>query len=187
MKFFRKIVKPDREENQIREPAESAPLKIEDIIDYLGLLSGVEREVAEFYRLCARLLGDEEEFWLSVSADELAHADNIQKMTGLVARNPERYRPGHPFNAASIRTFSMYLRSVIGRMEEGGMTREEILKTAEYIESSASELHYAKIVDTDNDEYKELALRIDAETEKHQKAIERRIEKAGPPVMKSEG
>ncbi len=35
MKFFRKIVKPDREENQIREPAESAPLKIEDIIDYL--------------------------------------------------------------------------------------------------------------------------------------------------------
>jgi hypothetical protein len=150
---------------------------INHVIDNLRLLSECEREIAEFYGLCAEAYESDRDFWKSMSRSETHHSENIEKMIKLIRMNPENYTLGDSFNPASIRTFSLYIRNLIERMRTEGIPADELLPLVDELEKSAFELNYVKIIKTKNKEYNRLAAEIHSESKTHRDAVRNRLSK----------
>jgi hypothetical protein len=148
-------------------PSEQIP----DIIDNLRLLAEAETNISVFYNLCALAAETEADLWTHIAAEELGHAENLKRMSALVAKEPELYAPGYSFNPASIRLFSLYVQNLVEEMEAGKIPLEKLHSIALEIENSAVELNVSKIVETANEEYNRLARQIDSESQDHRKAI----------------
>jgi hypothetical protein len=165
MNFFKKF----REDKDSGGPEKKMTVK--DVLDNLPLLREVEKSVSEFYLLCAEVFPQNRDFWLSMAASELRHAENIGKMSALIEKEPKKYRPGYPFQPAAIRAFGLYLERLVEKMRKGGIPLAEVLSIAVEIENSAAELHYGDIVETHVEEYNQLAREIDGETAGHKSSL----------------
>lgn len=147
-------------------------ITIEDIVDTLPFLEEAEKSVSEFYLLCAEAFPESRDFWLSMAASELRHAENIRKMSALIKKEPKKYRAGYPFQPAAVRAFVLYLEGLVEKMKDGEIPREEVLSVAAGIENSAVELHYGEIVETHVEEFRLLAREIDGETAGHKSSLD---------------
>lgn len=155
-------------------PAENKAT-IQDVIDNLRLISKGERHVSEFYHLCGDVFADEKDFWHTLAASELTHAEAALGMADLVAKEPGKYKPGRSFNAVSIRLFGLHLSDLVERMRAGKIQKNELLSVAVDIESSVVELNYGEIVETDVPAYRALARQLGEETGEHKQAFEKRM------------
>jgi hypothetical protein len=153
-------------------------ITIRDVLDNLPLLGEAEKRVSEFYLLCAEVFPESKDFWLSMAASELRHAENIRKMLTLIEKEPKKYRPGYPFSPAAIRAFVLYLEGLVEKMRKGEIPRGKVLSIAAEIEDSAVELHYGDIVETHVEEYNLLASEIDGETAGHKSSLDLMIKES---------
>lgn len=160
--FFKKL---------IGKKEESPLLQGQDIINMLRLLSEAETNVSVFYRLCANATGDEENLWGPMAKTELQHAENLKKMSSLIAKKPDLYRSGYSINPASIRLFSLYMQHLAEEMEAGEIPREKLFSITQKIENYAVELNIGKIVETVQEEYNELTRKIDSESQDYRNSI----------------
>ncbi len=170
-------------EKQKGRPKEN--ISTREVIDNLRHLSEAEKNIADFYRLCADVRPGEKDFWLSMAESEEGHASSVQKMASLIIKEPKRYKAGYPFNAASIRVFSLYVQGLVKKMRSGEITGKEIIAIAADVESSAVELHYGEIVETDVKEYLALARQIADETNRHQTVFADLTKEKGQTVRSS--
>lgn len=149
--------------------------KIRDIISNLKLLAEAESNISAFYKLCAEAGGTRADFWAPMAESELRHAENLRKMSSLIAEEPELYTPGYSFSPASIRLFSLHMRSLVEDMRAGKIPPEKLFSIALEIENSAIEQNVSKIVETAKEEYNELARQIEYEAKDHRNAISESI------------
>lgn len=166
MNFFKKIA---RDEDS---GAPARKMTIQDVSDNMPLLEQAEKTVSEFYLLCSDAFPEKKDFWLSMAASELRHAENIRKMSALIEKEPRKYRAGYPFHPAAIRAFVFYLENLLEKMRNGEIPGEQALSVAAEIEDSAVELHYGEIVETGVEEFKILAHEIDDETAEHKRSLD---------------
>lgn len=161
MNFFKKVKGSKDSGGTARK------ISMQDVLDNLSLMEEAEKSVSEFYLLCADSFPENKDFWLSMAASELRHAENVRKMSALIGKDPKKYHPGYAFQPATIRAFGLYLDGLVEKLRSGEIPRDQILSVASDIEDSAVELHYGDIVETRVDEFNLLAREIDSETEEH--------------------
>ena len=163
--FFKKLI-GKKEVSPLRE--------VQDVINNLRLLAEAETNISVFYRLCASAAGNEANLWGPMATARLQHAENLNKMSTLIAKEPHLYRSGYSINPASIRLFSLYMRNLAKDMEEGKIPREKLSLVALEIENYTVELNIGKIIEIVKDEYNDIARNIDSESRDHRNAISRR-------------
>lgn len=146
-------------------------LQGQDIINNLRLLAQAKTNISFFYRLCANATGDEANSWGPMAKTELQHAENLKKMSSLIAKEPDLYRSGYSINHASIRLFSLYMQHLVEEMEAGEIPLEKLFPIALEIENYAVKLNIDKIVETVQEKYNELDRKIDSESQDYRNAI----------------
>jgi rubrerythrin len=148
---------------------------LRDVTVNLEFLAEAETRISEFYQTCADAMVREREFWKSLADAELRHADIVREMIGLIAKQPELYKPGISFSTVMIRMFTMEMQRLVEQMHAGRISPDKMCAIALEIEDSTVELNYGKIVRTKNKAFLSLARQIDSDCVEHKSAISRLV------------
>jgi len=149
---------------------------VEKVTKILQVMIQYELGLSDLYRNCATLWKPDASFWQNLADAEVRHADNIEKMSAIIMRKPEKFELGRPFNLIALNTAMTGIQDSLKRLIQGGIARERMLIMAKDIEQSLLESHYAEIVKTNDMEYQALMKEILSQTYEHKNAIQKKIE-----------
>ena len=150
---------------------------LKGILDVLSYLEKTENAIAEFYRTCSETWVNEREFWSSIEEEERKHAENIQKMSEIISKKPERFEKGRPFNIMAVQTVINGIQNNILKVKNGQLPRNNALFVARDNEQSFMEFRYNEIVKTEDVEYMTLVKEIVQDTGTHKSRIDTEIKK----------
>jgi hypothetical protein len=150
------------------------PSDLSLIQETLEAMREAELAVAELYEACAETWPQDPPCWKELSAEERRHAENLSKMSALLAARPDVFSPGRPFRAAAVRTFIKGVRWNRDRVKSGELDLARFYSVARDLENSLIESRIAEIVITDDPEYTALAQRVVADTRRHRLFMEAR-------------
>jgi hypothetical protein len=149
---------------------------IEKITTVLESMIRYELNLSDFYKQCADIWTEDQAFWQNLSHAEIGHAENIQRMRGIIAKKNEKFELGRPFNPVALNTAMAGLKDNTRRLTSGAFSLEKMLIMARDIEQSILESHYAEIVKTADLEYQTLMKGILSDTYVHKRNIQEKIE-----------
>jgi hypothetical protein len=148
---------------------------IEKISRVLEAMGQYELALSAFYKQCGDIWTEDQSFWQNLAHAEIRHAENIQKMQGIIKRKQDNFEAGRPFNTIALNTAMAGLNDNTRLLTTGAFPCEKMLIMARDIEQSILESHYAEIVKTADLEYRTLMKDILSETYEHRKMIQEKI------------
>jgi hypothetical protein len=151
------------------------PFALQNLAEIMKLMEETELLIAALYETCADIWEKDRKFWIETAAEEKKHAKNIEKMARIIASRPEQFVLGRPFNMTALKTIRTGLEKEMVRVQNGRITREQMLYLARDVEASLIEKSYSEIVKTQNLEYLSLVKDIVTETARHKKNLDERI------------
>lgn len=146
-------------------------------LDALSVMMESERTVAEFYLLCSERYSENSPFWAALAREELAHAEVIERLIGLVSIQPSEFTAGKSTPIEAIKSFIKRTQSNIETVKKGELPEDKALLMAYHIENTFIELQYADVVNTENEDYTALLNQVIADTLKHKEKVVARIRK----------
>jgi hypothetical protein len=149
--------------------------ELSDILEVLRRMSMFEAKLAELYSTCASMWREDCQFWLDIWKDEISHALYIGNIIEIIARKPEIFEKGLPFNVSEVQTIVSSVMSIIEEIKKGEITKERLLLIASSLENGFIEDKYSEVVKTDDMEYKILMQKVVDDTRKHKDKITQKI------------
>jgi hypothetical protein len=151
---------------------------VDRITKVLDAMIQYEISLSSLYENCAEIWKENGEFWRDLSQAEIGHAENIKKMMEILAKKPERFEMGRPFNLMALSTALTGVKDKIKRVSEKGFSLEKMLILARDIEQSILESHYGEIVKTDDGEYLNLMKNILSQTYDHRMMLQKKMDES---------
>ncbi|MDD3845360.1 MAG: hypothetical protein PHC90_03265 [Syntrophorhabdaceae bacterium] len=148
---------------------------LKGILDILSVLEESEKAIAEFYRTCGEIWTERQEFWLGIEREEMKHINNLQKMKDIIARKPDRFEKGRPFNIMAAQTLIKGIETNTAKVKAPEFRMANALFMARDNEQSFIESRYNEIVRTQDIEYLTLVNEIVKDTVIHKTTIDREI------------
>ncbi len=154
------------------------------ILGILDTLTETELTVSQFYGTCARIAGNDQDFWSRLEAEEKKHHAMVRRMSEMVAEKPDRFRMGQSFKEGALRTFINWLQELTRRAEAGAIPTQDLLHIARDVEQSLIESKFHEAIQTDDVAFKGLLNAMHEDTFFHRERISRRIkEKAYSAII----
>jgi hypothetical protein len=154
------------------------------IMDILNTLTETELSVSEFYGTCARIAGDDQDFWTRLEEEERKHHAMVCRMMEMVTEKPDRFKMGQSFREGALRTFMGWLREQTRRAAAGAIPAKDLLYVARDIEQSLIESKFHEAIQTDDAAFNGLLSSMHEDTFFHRERISRRIkEKAYSAII----
>jgi hypothetical protein len=151
---------------------------VDRITKVLDAMIQYEINLSCLYESCAEVWTENGGFWRNLRQAEIGHSENIKKMMEILAKKPERFEMGRPFNLMALNTAMTGVTDNIKRVSEKGVSLEKMLILARDIEQSILESHYGEIVKTDDVEYMTLMKNILSQTYDHRMMIQKKIDES---------
>jgi hypothetical protein len=144
----------------------------------LKVMAQFELTVAYFYRTCAQMWFDLEEFWETMERAEIKHAGYLKQVNKILTEKPEGFSMGRPFTPAALKTSMSGIEWNIQRLRNGEITKKSILFISRDIERSILESNYGEIIKGTDVEFQALMKEILTDTVAHRTYLDRKIEEA---------
>jgi len=145
--------------------------------DILAAMAQYEEEISALYALCAERWPQDRDLWLTMSKDELVHAERLRWLSHLLEENPGQFELGRPFNRIAINTAISGVKKRREEIKNGFCPQEQAMAIARDIEQSILESRYMEFLKTSNLEYVNTMRRLVEETGNHRKIIQQQLEK----------
>ncbi len=154
------------------------PADVRKVLQVLEVMGQYELNLSAFYDACAEAWKAESAFWSELAQAERTHAANIQKLSEILAKKPERFTLARPFNTIVLNTAIAGIKNNIAQLKAGTLNEFKALILARDIEQSILESKYAEIVKTQDMEYQTLMGDIVNQTNTHKNTIQKKLENA---------
>lgn len=154
------------------------PHGVKELMKVLEAMAEAEMAMAELYKTCAQLWEQESNFWLSLSNDEVKHAENVRKLAHIIHNrlgSKATFQFYRPFTLNSVQSFVSGVTDAMARIKQDNVSEKRMLAIALDIELSALERRYSELVKTDDIEYQTISKTIDNETKIHRDRIEGKL------------
>lgn len=148
------------------------------VIKTMEMMAQLELEISELYKACGEVWCQEAELWSAIARAEVEHAKNITKMIQILKEKPQTFAIGRPITTIAINTAIAGVKTNVGRLRKGELTRRQALFILRDVEQSLLESKYTEILKTYDLEYNDLVKEIMAQTEGHKKMLSRKIEES---------
>lgn len=146
-----------------------------NMVEVFNLLASIELALAKLYEACGKFWETDQEFWLSIARDKRGHAEYINQMSQIIAQSPDQFTLEKPFKPIFLQTAGQTAKIVIQKINNGQITKEEILNIAFDIEKSIIKAKYNDILKSQNSVYRDLADKLVTESITHQDMIQHRM------------
>jgi len=120
------------------------------ILGILDTLTETELTVSRFYGTCARIAGNDQDFWSRLEAEEKKHQAMVRRMSEMVAEKPDGFRMGQSFKEGALKTFIGWLQEQTRRAEAGAIPIKDLLHIARDVEQSLIESKFHEAIQTDD-------------------------------------
>ncbi len=140
------------------------------IPNVLALMIQHEETVGEIYRIFARRIPADQEFWLDIARDEKVHADWIRDFAAQVQQSGATFNEAR-FNLHALQTSLDYLK-VLQAHAQVITTPAHALALAWQIENSLMEKELFRIVNSDAEALKTVLQRLADGTTAHIRKLE---------------
>ena len=154
------------------------PANAKNVATALERMAELERAIAEIYGSAGDFWKEDGVFWTGMAAAEVAHAENMKKMGGLLVEKPEEFEAGRPFNPVAIQTAMGGIAANLQKLRNGGFTKKQMLIIARDIEQSLLESKYGEIVKTRERDYQRLIGEVTSQTDSHKRVLLAKIAEA---------
>ncbi|MCX8038751.1 MAG: hypothetical protein N3D11_17200 [Candidatus Sumerlaeia bacterium] len=144
--------------------------KVTQVPNVLALMIQHEQTVGEIYRVFARRIPADAEFWLAIARDENVHADWIRDFAAQVQESGAAFNEVR-FNLHALQTSLDYLK-VLKTHAEGITTPARALAMALQIEHSMMEKELFRIANGDAEALKNVLERLADGTTAHIRRLE---------------
>ncbi|HPO34425.1 MAG TPA: hypothetical protein PLG80_00060 [Syntrophales bacterium] len=145
--------------------------------EILAAMAQYEEEISALYASCAERWPESDELWLTMSKDEVVHAERLRWLSRILEENPRQFEIGRPFNRIAINTAISGVKKHREEIKNGSYAPERAMAIARDIEQSILESRYMEFLKTSNVEYQETMKRLVEETGNHRKIIQQYLEK----------
>jgi len=150
---------------------------IKSVKEILTAMAQYEEEISALYASCAERWPESDELWLTMSKDEVVHAERLRWLSRILEENPRQFEIGRPFNRIAINTAISGVKKHREEIKNGSYAPERAMAIARDIEQSILESRYMEFLKTSNVEYQETMKRLVEETGNHRKIIQQYLEK----------
>jgi len=150
---------------------------IEEMKKVLASLAQNERRISALYSACAAKWPEDRDFWLMLVSAEERHATMIESMVEILMRKPHLFESGRPLNTTAISSSMAWIQSNKDKLEDGSLTKKNLLIIARDIEQSILEAKFAEIVKGNDLEYSNLVREIVSDTLAHREMLNQKIRK----------
>jgi hypothetical protein len=148
---------------------------MDDLESILRQLSGLELSIGQYYESCAREWPDDRQFWLSIHADELKHAQFYDQISESVREGLINAMPGRRASPAAIKTIQAGIVANTGKVQSHLLSKTQALAIARDLERSVLEKNVTEMIETGNYQYSALAKQITIDTRLHHERIEQKL------------
>lgn len=151
---------------------------INELLQILEAMRQAELAMSVLYKICAKKWGEDSEFWLNLSKDEIHHSENVKMLSIIIQEKigtQVNFQPFRPFTLNSVQSFISGTMDSAERVRHDKISKKSALAIALDVERSAIERKYAELVKTDDIEYKTISTSIDNETQIHRDKIEKKL------------
>lgn len=145
------------------------------ILEVFPLLEKLEKTMEEFYTSCASAWPQDAACWESLARQENKHAVYVKKAAELILRSPGEYSAGRAYNPAGVRTVLKGIEENMEKIRERRIPFRRALFLSRDIEKSLIEMKFLEIVVSKNLEFMHLMELVNAETDEHQAALDKKI------------
>ena len=145
-------------------------------LELLNFLAEAESSIAELYEACSQVWKIDAPFWLEIVQEERKHTAAIKQIQNIISSSPEQFTSNEPFKPIALQTFIHMIKEILKKVNNGQLTRDNILSIARDIEQSVIETKYNRFVKTDNSEYNQLVEQIVTETHMHKDLFTQKLE-----------
>lgn len=153
--------------------------ELQDIMDMLKEMAKFETGIAKLYALCAATWKEDGQFWLGIWRDEIRHSRHIEQIMDIVRKEPQTFEAGRQFNTSTIAAVNREIEDKISMIQNGEITEDQLLFTAQSLEQGYLESNFIDIVMVGNAEFKILMQEICTDTQQHKdKIIQQIIDRA---------
>lgn len=136
------------------------------IIEEMYHIQNCELALASLYQELTEKFRDERFFWEEAVADEINHARKIGKLIAIASPNLKRYNAGR-FKIELLKTYLERVYNHVLMIQEGKMSRKEILLIILDYEKSDIELKPFEVVKSYENEYTDFVFAFEDEIKIH--------------------
>lgn len=153
-------------------------------INIIELLAEHERAISDLYKTYADKFQEYNDFWLSLSKEELEHVGWLMGLTEKIKEGGVYFNEGR-FAAEAIKTSLTEVKKQINEAKKG-VSLIEALSAAYYFELALIEKKYFEIFEGDSVELKHVLINLSEATKIHQdktkEFLDKEREKSGIPI-----
>lgn len=143
-------------------------------LEILECFAQHEESIASLYKEYGNFFDDD--FWISLSQDELKHAGWIRYFKQKLSENTF-YFDENRFKVEAINSSIKYIEEEMRLVKNKEITEIKAHSTALWIENALLESKVYELFESDTVELKNLLNNLNSETERHKKKIKIRLEK----------
>jgi hypothetical protein len=136
----------------------------------VDLMAKNEEAVSALYKVYADKFPERQDFWLSLSEEEVDHANWIRDLT-VKANKGELYIDENRFNPEAIGQFLAYLDERLHEANDIDVALKKALSVAYDIENAMIEKQYFTIFTGDSAELKEVLKKLQLATDHHRAMV----------------
>jgi rubrerythrin len=139
--------------------------------EIIEALAKNEANVAELYRKYGERFPEYKEFWNSLAAEEIGHADKLRSLSKVSTEYNLNIRSR--FNITAIQNFSKHVLTEINHSRLENSSIINALSVALYIEQSLIEHKYFEVFDSDSIAIKQVLSSLAEDTNRHMETVRR--------------
>lgn len=133
----------------------------------VDLMAKNEETVSVLYKAYADKFPEWSDFWLSLSKEEIGHANAIRELSAKASENILYEVSEHRFSLESIKQFSDYVKERLSEVNEEKTTLKKALSITYDVENSLIENRFFSIFTGDAEELKVTLKKLSMDTNRH--------------------
>ena len=147
-------------------------------LEAIELLAENEMVISRIYRVFSERFPEYHEFWETMAAEEIQHADMIRSVVPEVKEGTVRFK-AQRFDETSVGMFRDYLKFRLARAGEQDIPLKDAFETALAIEHDLLERSFFDLFETDTRELMLIFEGLASSTREHHRRLVQAVENCG--------